>query len=121
MEILKKKKADGEFVGKIKGKGLSTEDYTTEDKNKLDGLSEHDKGFFANEADIVAEIPVGQAGWFVRNGETDTVWVWSVEGSAWVDTSSAYLELDTRMTTAEGEIDTLQSTVAGIETLLAAI
>jgi len=30
-------------------------------------------------------------------------------------------ETDTRMTTAEGEIDTLQTTVTGIETLLAAI
>ena len=121
MDILKHKKADREFVGKIEGKGLSTEDYTTEEKNKLAGLNEHDKGFFANEAAIVAAIPTGQAGWFCRNGETDTVWVWDVEGSAWVVTGSAYLELDTRMTTAEGEIDTLQSTVAGIETLLAAI
>lgn len=86
MDILKNKKADREFVRKIEGKGLSTEDYTTEEKNKLAGLSEHDKGFFANEAAIVAAIPAGQAGWFVRNGETDTVWVWDVEGSAWVDT-----------------------------------
>lgn len=35
--------------------------------------------------------------------------------------ATAVVELNTRMTTAEGEIDTLQSTVAGIETLLAAI
>lgn len=114
-------------VDKVDGKGLSTEDYTTEEKNKLagveadannyehpathplsmitetdelkvmtaaertklGGLSEHDKGFFANEAAIVAAIPEGQAGWFVRNGETDTVWVWDVEGSDWVDTGSA--------------------------------
>lgn len=35
--------------------------------------------------------------------------------------ANAVVELDTRMDTAEGEIDTLQTTVAGIETLLAAI
>ena len=37
------------------------------------------------------------------------------------DSAESVVELDTRMTTAESEIDTLQSTVAGIETLLAAI
>lgn len=114
-------------VEKVGGKGLSTNDYTTEEKNKLAGiaenannyqhpgthpasmineteglkimtaaervklagLSEHDKGFFADEAAIIAAYAVGQAGWFVRNGETDTVWVWDVEGAAWKDTGSS--------------------------------
>lgn len=34
--------ADNKFVAKETGKGLSTNDYTTEDKNKLSGLSNYD-------------------------------------------------------------------------------
>lgn len=80
--------ADAGKVDKVTGKGLSTEDYTTEEKQKLAGLSDNDKGFFANEAAIIATYETGQAGWFVRNGETDTIWVWDVEGGAWVDTGN---------------------------------
>ena len=87
-EITARSNADALKVDKVEGKGLSTEDYTTTEKNKLAALNEHDKGFFDNEAAIIAAHPAGQAGWFCRNGETDTIWTWDVETEAWVDTGT---------------------------------
>lgn len=52
-----------------------------------------DKGFFANEAAILAAYPNGIAtptlrnGWYCINGDTDTVWVWDADTNAWVDTA----------------------------------
>lgn len=76
-------------VAAVNGKGLSTEDYTTGEKQKLSRLNEFNKGFFANEAAIIAAYPAGSAGWFVINGETDTVWLWDVEGNAWKNSGSS--------------------------------
>ncbi len=45
MEILKKKKADGEFVRKIEGKGLSTNDYTDSDKQLVEGAVQKSQVF----------------------------------------------------------------------------
>lgn len=80
MDILKAKRAEELFVEDEPGKGLSTNDYTNEDKQLVQD----------------AERAASTA-------------------------AAAVVELDTRMTTAESEIDTLQTTVAGIETLLASI
>jgi hypothetical protein len=47
------------------------------------------KGYFVNEAAIIAAYPVGEAGWYCINGDTDTVWIWDTGTSAWVDTTNS--------------------------------
>ncbi len=49
----------------------------------------NDKGYFENEAALVAAYPVGEPGWFATVGTTDTVWVWDADTTAWVDTHQA--------------------------------
>jgi hypothetical protein len=62
----------------IVGANGSTSGYVGSDPNS--------KGAFANEAALVLEYPVGEFGWFAVVGDTDTVWVWDVEGVEWIDT-----------------------------------
>ncbi len=64
------------------------------DKAEVDGLiagagNSFDKGFFADEAAIIAAHPAGEAGWKAVNGATDTIWVWDVESAAWVDSGAS--------------------------------
>ena len=43
------------------------------------------QGFFAT----TAELPLpGQQGWYAIVGTTDTIWVWDVEGKAWIDSKA---------------------------------
>jgi hypothetical protein len=77
------------------GKGLSQENFTTTLKNKLDALSDNFRGKHATGAalDIAYPAPANDS-WAIVE-DTDTVWVWDVDGSAWVDTgsSSPHVEL----------------------------
>jgi hypothetical protein len=43
------------------------------------------RGYFDNEAAIIAAFPAGHAGWGAFNYDTDTMWYWDSETSAWVD------------------------------------
>lgn len=45
------------------------------------------RGIFANEADIIANIPIGEEGWYVQNLDTVTFWFWNTSTSEWVDTN----------------------------------
>jgi len=47
-----------------------------------------DKGFFLTEAALVAEYPTGQDGWYAVVGETDTVWTWDSDTTAWKNTDT---------------------------------
>lgn len=96
-------------VDKVSGKGLSTEDYTTAEKNKLAGLENYDdaavKGSIAaNTAAINAEVTRAKA-------------AEKVNADAITDLDTAYKAADTilqgnidaevtRATTAEGELNT---------------
>jgi len=49
-------------VDKVNGKQLSTEDYTTAEKNKLAGISNHYRGTYTTLAALQAAIPTGNPG-----------------------------------------------------------
>jgi hypothetical protein len=44
------------------------------------------QGYYADEATLKKAVPVGEDGWWAVNGETDSIWVWDGDTSAWVDT-----------------------------------
>lgn len=52
------------------------------------GGDQHNKGFFATEEALREAVPTADAGDWAIVGSTDTVWVWDVEGSDWVDTDT---------------------------------
>lgn len=55
-------------------------------KNSGQAGSDHDKGYFATEAALIAAHPSGAGGDYAIVGETDTFWVWDTDTSAWKDT-----------------------------------
>jgi len=61
------------------------ESYTTALNTKLDALKESDKGYFATSATLPA---TGVNGDFAQVGDTDTIWMWDGDTSAWVNTDS---------------------------------
>lgn len=49
----------------------------------------HHKGFFTSPEALIAAHPEGEPGWFAivgRVGEPDSIWIWDVDGAAWIDT-----------------------------------
>lgn len=52
------------------------------------GGDTHNKGYFADQAALEEAYPTAEAGDWAIVGETDTVWVWDEDGSAWVDTDT---------------------------------
>lgn len=53
-----------------------------------DGGDSHNKGYFATQAALEEAYPTAEAGDWAIVGETDTVWVWDGDTTAWVDTDS---------------------------------
>jgi hypothetical protein len=43
------------------------------------------QGYYTDEAALKKAVPVGEDGWWAVNGETDSIWVWDSDTSAWVD------------------------------------
>lgn len=70
------------------GKGLSQENYTTTEKNKLAGLSNLFKGSFTTEANLISAFSVGQVGWEAQVDAgvgTDVVkYIWDNTDGVWV-------------------------------------
>jgi len=62
--------------------------YTMSEKQKLSNLNEFDKGAFTTSEALILAYPSGQLGWKAIVGETDTLWVWDVETSQWVDSGA---------------------------------
>jgi len=69
------------------GSGFTPADYKIQPFG-VGGGNTNDKQFFVTEALLRAAHPVGEEGWFSLVGETDTFWVWDVEGGDWVDSGS---------------------------------
>jgi len=67
-------------------KQLSTEDYTTAEKNKLGNITDSFKGFFADAVARDAAIITPTSGFYVIQDDTDSVWFY--DGAAWVNTES---------------------------------
>lgn len=77
-----------EKVDKIPGYGLSQQNYTTSEKNKLANLSEHFKGYFIDVASLESAFPVGADGdyAFVDQGvgEDSKMYIWDKNDTSWV-------------------------------------
>jgi hypothetical protein len=58
---------------------------------KVQGVDPHNKGWFVDNAALIAAYPIGSDGDYAIVGSTDTVWVWDSTTVAWVDTASAGL------------------------------
>jgi len=67
-------------------KQLSTEDYTTAEKNKLGNITDSFKGFFADSTARDAAITTPASGFYVIQDDTDSVWFY--DGAAWVNTGN---------------------------------
>lgn len=52
------------------------------------GGDKHNMGYFTTPEALATAYPTAEAGDFAIVGSTDTVWVWDVESSAWVDTDT---------------------------------
>lgn len=50
------------------------------------GGDSHNQGYYATPEALREAVPTAEAGDWAIVGSTDTVWVWDVEGSDWVDT-----------------------------------
>lgn len=74
-------------VDKISGKGLSTNDYTNEEKQKLANVQDYFKGGFNNEAAILADYPAPQMNnIYALNYETTSFWYY--KDGQWVDSEN---------------------------------
>ena len=60
------------------------------------------KGFFETPDALRAAYPTGQAGWWAIIGSSDSIWVWDVEGAAWVNSGQS-IELSDYYTKAQTE------------------
>ena len=67
-------------------KQLSTEDYTTAEKNKLGNITDSFKGFFADSTARDAAITTPASGFYVIQDDTDSVWFY--DGAVWVNTGN---------------------------------
>lgn len=59
------------------------------DKVKLNGLVnyEKNKGFYATSSALTSAHPTASNGDYAIVGDTDTVWIWDADSSAWVNSS----------------------------------
>ena len=73
-------------VDKEAGKGLSEENYTTAEKNKLANLTDNFKGGFSNATDRDAELTTPAENWYILQHDTDTIWYY--KDSVWIDTGN---------------------------------
>ena len=54
--------------------------------NTLNGSVNHNKGWYATSAALIAALPAATAGDYAIVGDTDTVWIWDTDGvPAWKD------------------------------------
>lgn len=75
-------------VDKVTGKGLSTEDYTTAEKNKLSGIEDNANNYVHPTTSGNKHIPSG--------GSSGKILGWSADGTAaWVDPASGGGSVDT--------------------------
>lgn len=90
-EGLKKVLAKAEELYNSLGQSLGIATLDADGKltaSQLPLIVTNDKGWFATEAALIAAHTPGQNGWFATVGETDTVWVWDADTTAWVNTGS---------------------------------
>jgi hypothetical protein len=72
--------------------GVSVEAEIQELKNK----SQYYKGYFIDDSALIAQYPndvsdeesASRTGWYAIIGETDTIWIWDVQGKQWLNSGS---------------------------------
>ena len=73
-------------VDKETGKGLSEENYTTAEKNKLANLTDNFKGGYSDSTDRDGSLVNPKDNWYVLQHDTDTIWYY--KNSVWVNTGN---------------------------------
>ena len=73
-------------VDKEAGKGLSEENYTTAEKNKLANLTDNFKGGYIDSTDRDGSLVNPEDNWYVLQHDTDTIWYY--KNSVWVNTGN---------------------------------
>lgn len=68
-------------VGPANNDKVVTQAYVDE---AIDSVSDY-LGYFTSSAALIAAYPSGDEGNFATVGDTDTIWVWDIEGAEWVD------------------------------------
>jgi hypothetical protein len=57
--------------------------------NAMDSTVNHNRGWFATTAALIAAVPSGSAGDYAIVGATDTVWIWDTDGTpSWKDSDT---------------------------------
>ena len=73
-------------VDKEVGKGLSEENYTTAEKNKLANLTDNFKGGYSDSTDRDGSLTSPEDNWYILQHDTDTIWYY--KNSIWVNTGN---------------------------------
>ena len=73
-------------IDKEAGKGLSEENYTTAEKNKLANLTDNFKGGYSDSADRDGSLVNPEDNWYILQHDTDTIWYY--KNSVWVNTGN---------------------------------
>ena len=73
-------------VDKEAGKGLSEENYTTAEKNKLANLTDNFKGCYSDSTDRDGSLVNPEDNWYILQHDTDTIWYY--KNSVWVNTGN---------------------------------
>ncbi len=89
-------------VDKVEGKGLSTEDYTTAEKEKLAALNEHNQGTYTSLEALQTAIPEGSAGdeavIDAGIGTDAQKAIWDTTDGKWVIAGGGAIEVDSTPT-----------------------
>lgn len=101
----------GKFVAKEEGKGLSTNDYTTEEKTKLEGIAEGANNYVHPDTAGNKHIPAGGSEGQVLTYESDGTAKWAAPVEATVDaelneTSTNAIQNKAVYTALQGKVDT---------------
>jgi hypothetical protein len=103
-------------VDKVNGKGLSTEDFTTAEKNKLGRINNHYRGTYTTEAALKADIPVGNAGddalVDAGSGHNAVKYIWD-EQEGWIVGSGTGASSFSELSGTPGDNAELASALAG--------
>ena len=83
----------------------------------------HNKGYFADAAALAAAIPTGVSGDYAVVGDTDTIYVWDADTTAWKNTNqptntTAWGDITGTLsdqTDLDGEFDSIDAKIAALE------
>lgn len=105
-------------VDKVEGYGLSQNNYSTEEKNKLAQLQAHNRGTYVSLAELITAIPAGNAGdeavIDAGSGSEAKKAIWDTTDTTWVIAGGGTIVTDAVPT--DGSLNAVQS--GGVKTEL---